>query len=240
MAEQLKLELHIHTALSPCAASQMTPPAVLLTAERRGLDVIGVVDHGSAGNAAAFAEAAPAFRVRVVVGIEVETAEGVHLLALFDTPDAAQRFEGLLRPHLTDRPNRPDLFGDQWLVDSLGNVVGEEARLLLTAADLGLTELTEMVTTGEGLAIPAHVDREAYGLYSVLGFVPPDLGAEVLEVSPWMTPEQARDRWPELRKKRLVRGSDAHCLEDLGRAVTIGPVELRDVPVSDWAGILVG
>ncbi|MEN6303994.1 MAG: PHP domain-containing protein [Armatimonadia bacterium] len=238
MAGEIALDLHVHTVLSPCATAQMTPPAVLLLAERQRLDIIGIVDHGTAGNAAAFAEAAPAFRVRVVVGLEVETAEGVHVLALFDTPGMASSFESALQPHLPHRPNRPDLFGDQWLVDSLGNVVGEEERLLLTAVDLGLSELTRTVTGSEGLAIPAHVDREAYGLYSVLGFLPDDLEAEVLELSPWMTPEQARARWPELAEKRLVRGSDAHCLDDLGRAVTRGPEGLREAPVRDWAGIL--
>ena len=240
MAREVALDLHVHTALSPCAAAEMTPPAVLLSAERLGLDIIGIVDHATAGNARAFAEAAPAFRVRVTVGMEVEAAEGVHLLALFDTPEAAEAFERLLRPHRPERANRPDLFGDQWLVDSLGNIVGEEKRLLLTAADLGLSELTALVLASEGLAIPAHVDREAYGLYSVLGFLPRDLVAEVLEVSPWMTVEQARARWPELADRKLVRGSDAHCLDDLGRALTKGPDELREAPVKDWSRILVG
>lgn len=240
MANEIALDLHVHTALSPCATGEMLPPAVLLLAERRGVDVIGIVDHGTAGNAAAFAEAAAAFKVRVVVGLEVESAEGVHLLSLFDTPEAATGFEKLLLPHLPQRANRPDLFGEQWLVDSWGNVVGEEERLLLAGADLGLAELARLVAEGGGLAIPAHVDREAYGLYAVLGFLPRDLEAEVLEVSFRMTPAEAREKWPELAGKRLVTGSDAHCLDDLGRAVTRGPQELREAPVREWAGMLAG
>jgi len=75
MSARVAADLHVHTALSPCGDDQMRPPAMLLSAERRGVRVLGVVDHCSARNAAAVLGAAPAFDVRVFVGLEVESAE---------------------------------------------------------------------------------------------------------------------------------------------------------------------
>ena len=53
-----RADLHIHTALSPCASEAMTPPAILTAARRRRINVIGVVDHNAAGNARAMIAAA--------------------------------------------------------------------------------------------------------------------------------------------------------------------------------------
>ena len=53
-------DLHVHTALSPCAGEEMTPPAICRAAVEAGLSMIAVCDHNSAGNAAAVQEAAEA------------------------------------------------------------------------------------------------------------------------------------------------------------------------------------
>ena len=37
-------DLHIHTALSPCAENEMTPPAIIKAAKAEGLDIIGISD----------------------------------------------------------------------------------------------------------------------------------------------------------------------------------------------------
>jgi hypothetical protein len=43
-------DLHVHTALSPCAEPSMTPARILAVASRRGLDILAICDHNSAGN----------------------------------------------------------------------------------------------------------------------------------------------------------------------------------------------
>ncbi len=83
--KSLACDLHVHRALSACAAREMTPPDIVATALERGLDMIAVCDHNSAGNAAAVQQAAGE-RLGVVAGMEITTAEEVHVLGLF--PDA--------------------------------------------------------------------------------------------------------------------------------------------------------
>ena len=214
------LDLHIHSALSPCASEEMRPPAVLLTAERQGLDVVGIVDHSTGRNGWAFLEAAPAFAVQVLAGLEIESSEGVHLLALFEGRAALEDFDRLVAQHLPGGLNRPELLGPQLLVDEWGHVLGEEPRLLITAVDLGLERLVAMIAAHEGLSIAAHVDRAANGLLPTLGFVPPKLQVDLLEVSWRMTRAEARQRWPELRDWPLICSSDAHVLEEIGQGST--------------------
>lgn len=233
------LDLHIHSALSACAHEQMRPPEVLLTAERRGVEVVGVVDHSTGRNGWAFFEAAAAFEVRVLAGMEVESSEGVHLLALFSQREALDDFEALVAAHLPPGQNRPDILGPQQLLDEWGEVIGEEERLLITAVDLGLERLALLIAERGGMSIAAHVDRSANGLMPTLGFVPPKLQVDLFEVSCRMTREQARARWPELARRPLICGSDAHDLDAIGRCaceVQIGLPGGGDL--RQWAGEL--
>jgi PHP family Zn ribbon phosphoesterase len=226
MGPRVPIDLHVHTALSPCAAPEMKPAEILLTAERRGLAVVGLVDHGSAGNAAAVLRAAPAFAVRALVGLEAESAEGVHVLALFDTLEPVLDMDAIIRAHLPDLPNRPEFLGEQWLVDEWGEVVGIEDRLLVTATDLSVEEIADLTAARGGLCLPAHIDRPVNGLLPLLGFLPPHLHVEALEISRHLTPDEARERWPELRARALVTASDAHSLGEIGQAVTWISAEL--------------
>jgi len=236
MTERVAIDLHVHTALSPCAAAEMTPPAILLAAERRGVRVLGVVDHSTARNAWAVVEAAPAFEVRVFVGLEVESAEGVHVLALFESAEAAMAMDAVVAEGLPERPNRADVFGEQHLLDAMGDVIGEDARLLAAGVDRGLEEILALTAERDGLSVPAHIDRRANGLLPTLGFIPPGLPADLWELSPHMQPPTARETWPELRMRALLNGSDAHFIDDIGCAPTwISPqtAEARLGP-ADW------
>jgi PHP family Zn ribbon phosphoesterase len=236
MSARVAADLHVHTALSPCGDDQMRPPAMLLSAERRGVRVLGVVDHCSARNAAAVLGAAPAFDVRVFVGLEVESAEGVHILALFDTAEAALGLDRIVSEHLPPLPNRPEVLGEQLLLDEWGEVIGTDERLLAASTDLTIEEIAELTRAREGLSIPAHVDRVANGLLPTLGFVPPGLRVEAFELTRFTSPAAARERWPELRDETLITGSDAHYLADIGQAVTWISPELAEARISplEW------
>ncbi|HEY3396612.1 MAG TPA: PHP domain-containing protein [Armatimonadota bacterium] len=230
---QAAIDLHVHTALSPCGDERMRPPEILLTAERLGISVLGIVDHSTAGNAGAIMEAAAAFAVRVFVGVEVESAEGVHLLGLFDSAEAAMTMDAEVAEHLPGLTNRPEILGEQHLLDAWGEVVGIEQRLLIAATDRTVEQLADSIHACGGMALPAHVDRTAHGLFPMLGFVPPRLQVELFEVSRHLDLTEARRRWPELP---LLTSSDAHQLDALGQAVTWIPEELAWAPLGarDW------
>ncbi|MHB8996372.1 MAG: PHP domain-containing protein [Armatimonadota bacterium] len=234
------IDLHLHSALSPCGAAEMLPPAVLLMAEQRGVTTVGIVDHSSAGNAAAFFEAAEAFEVQVLAGLEIESAEGVHLLALFDNLDAAQTMQEQVWAHLPERENRPEILGPQWLVDEYGEVIGEERRLLATATDLTVEQIADATHESEGLSIAAHIDRRSNGLLPTLGLLPPRLQVDLLELSRHVPVEEACRKWPELVGRPLLHGSDAHYLDDIGATVTRVPEELArpSGPLREWGRAL--
>ena len=62
-----------------------------------------------------------------------------------------------------------------------------------------------------GLAIPAHVNRKANGLIEILGLIPP--GFEALEISRHISPEMARQNFPQLRGYPLLQSGDVHLLD---------------------------
>ena len=47
---KLYYDLHIHSALSPCADESMTPNNIVLMAKIKGLDMISLTDHNSDKN----------------------------------------------------------------------------------------------------------------------------------------------------------------------------------------------
>ena len=236
MVRWVPADLHVHTALSPCGGEEMKPPAILLRAEQLGIKVLGVVDHCTARNARAVWEAAEAFDVRVMVGLEIESAEGVHILTLFHNIEAALDMDAVVADHLPALLNRDDIFGPQQLLDEWGNVVGHDDRLLAVATDLTLEQIADIAATREGMSIPAHIDRSLNGLLPVLGFVPPELDVELFELSRHITPAEARRKWPELSDLPLVTASDAHHLADIGQATCRVPADLAaaDLPARRW------
>jgi len=199
----------------------MTPPALVQRALGVGLNVIAVTDHNAAGNARAVRQAAAGSGLAVLPGIEVETREGVHLLCLFDREEDALAMEREVWDHLPEMKNDPEAFGLQHFLNAAGQVTGECERLLLTGADLGVEEAAARCENGGGLALPSHVDRRAYGLLEVLGFMPPGFRPAAVEVSGRTSPEQARARYPSLGDTPLVYGSDAHCLADVGKCPSL-------------------
>ncbi|HOW44594.1 MAG TPA: PHP-associated domain-containing protein [Candidatus Aminicenantes bacterium] len=213
-------DLHIHSALSPCAALEMSPAAIVSRAREAGLDLIAVTDHNSVENGFFAAEAGARAGMRVLFGMEAQTREDVHVLCYFEQRLQAERFHGRVYPLLPDMANNPDYFGDQVVVDAEDNIVRHEGKLLLNALDISVPELVELVREHGGLAVPAHVEASPYGLLVNLGMVPPELGGMPLEISADCPREQALREFPALARHPLLRNSDAHFLRDIGRART--------------------
>lgn len=217
MLRALAADLHVHTCLSPCASLDMTPVNIVARARARGLAMIAVTDHNSIENAAALVRAARGSGLCVLPGMEVTTAEEAHLVALFDGLEAAQSLQELVYGRLLPGENDPELFGLQVVANEQDEVEGFNPRLLIGATTLGVGEVVAAVHELGGLAIAAHIDREAYSLVGQLGFIPPDLALDAVEISGAVALGEARGRFPEYLGRAFVTASDAHELEDLGR-----------------------
>ncbi|MEW6660963.1 MAG: PHP domain-containing protein [Bacillota bacterium] len=209
-------DLHIHTALSPCAGEDMTPLGIIHKAEDLGIKLIAVTDHNSAENVLSLIKASIGSKVLVLPGMEVQTREEVHLICLFEKIDLVLAWQAKVYAHLPQALNNERLFGPQWLFDSSDRRVGRSDRLLLTSTSLSVEEVVEGVNRIGGLCIPAHVDRPSYSLISNLGFIPQNLQIAALELSPKCQPASFRKLHPEAGGLNVVICSDAHWLDAMG------------------------
>ncbi len=218
MLATIKADLHIHTCLSPCGEPEMTPRNILRECLAKELDVIAICDHNTAENVGAVQKAAENM-VMVLGGVEVTTREEVHILALIDSPDDLLSFQAVIYDNLPG-VNDERRFGPQVRMDENDRVVGLNPRLLIGATGLALERVVETIHALRGVAIASHIDRERFGILGQLGFIPPGLPLDALEISPRTTLADARKAWPEYLHYPLVTSSDAHRLEEIGRSYT--------------------
>ena len=209
-----RADLHVHTVLSPCAGVEMIPPLIVQEALERGIQLIAITDHNATANIEAVQQAASGSELLVIPGVELQTHEEVHALCLFDSLDQAAEFQQWIDQRLPAIPNNPDFFGEQFVVDRTGEFIRREERLLINSITCGLREAWEKVTGLGGLLAPAHVNRQAFGLISVLGLVPDDFPVEVLEISRHLSPAEAVRRFPQIKGYPLIQNGDVHFLND--------------------------
>jgi 3',5'-nucleoside bisphosphate phosphatase len=218
-----RVDLHLHSCLSPCGSLDMTPMKIVQHARRCGLSMIAVTDHNSAENAPAVIRAARGSGICVLPGMEVTTAEEAHVLALFADLPAAESLQGLVYDRLLPGENDEELFGLQVVATEFDEVERMNPRLLIGATTLGVDELVREVHARDGLAIACHIDRESYSLVGQLGFIPPDLPLDGVEISRRMTLIEARARFAEYRDRPFLSASDAHEITDVG----VNPTRMR-------------
>ncbi len=212
-------DLHLHTALSPCASREMTPPRIVREARERGLELIAVCDHNSAGNAGSVERAAGG-RPEVIAGMEITTREEVHILGLFPDLQAALAAGARILAGLPEGPGRAIGGEEQLLLDERGAVLGREPRLLAAASPLTLTQVLALIREHGGLAVAAHLDRRAFSVLGQLGFLPEEARFDALEIS---AAGVARGRATGFAGcgLPLLTSSDGHFPEDIGGACTV-------------------
>lgn len=223
-------DLHIHSCLSPCGDMDMTPHSIAGMSYINGLDIIAVADHNTARNIRAVKKAAEEYGVFVMPAIEAESAENVHLLCLFPTVEAAEEMGLLLESHLPQIKNRPDIFGEQWIMNEKDEKVGEIDTLLINATDLSISEIKSEVEKLGGICIAAHIDREKNGIVAILGWVPDEMGFSTLELS-----RKAGDCEKD-GKYKYVSDSDAHILTDISEKINF--FELSEITAEEILNIL--
>ncbi|MCL6581436.1 MAG: PHP domain-containing protein [Firmicutes bacterium] len=231
-------DLHVHTALSPCAEPEMTPVDIVRVSIERGLDIVAVTDHNSGRNVRAVAACAEGEGVTVWPGMEVQTREEVHLVVLTDGLAELEEWERFIRAHLPSRPNRPEVFGEQLLFDEQGRVCGVEEQILLTSVDLGVDQVLREARRRGHVCYPAHIDRPAFSYVSNLGLAPPAEDFEVVELSRRARPEEVKARYPSLGGRTLIVASDAHRLAELGLARSL--LVLREPSLVEFRAAIAG
>lgn len=225
------MDLHTHSCLSPCASLDMSPLKMVAKALEMKLSAIALTDHNSAENVPALRGAARNTGLHVIAGMEITSAEEAHIVALFPDEKSVFAMQELVYERLQPGVNDPALFGDQIIANELDEVEGINDRILLGSTTLEIGELVDAIHERGGLAIAAHIDREAFSLVGQLGFIPPDLPLDAVEISRRMSLVEARAKYPEYRGRVFVSSSDAHEIEDLGT----NPTSMRLADPRDWA-----
>lgn len=93
--KEFRVDLHLHTCLSPCGSLEMSPQRIVETALERGLDAIAVTDHNSTLQCPEIQALGKERGLTVFAGAEVTTREEAHCVALFADDEARAAFPGL-------------------------------------------------------------------------------------------------------------------------------------------------
>ena len=160
----LSYDLHIHSCLSPCGDDDMTPANIAGMASLIGLDIIAVTDHNSCKNCPAVMEACKEYGITVIPGMELTTSEEVHVVCLFESLTDAMAFDSYVSSQLIPFPNKKEIFGNQFLLNSRDELIGEEKNLLINATNISFDEVYELTKAYHGVMIPAHIDKNSTSL----------------------------------------------------------------------------
>ena len=207
-------DLHIHSCLSPCGDNDNTPHNIVGMGVLAGLQIMALTDHNTCRNCPAFFAAAKKQGIIPVAGMELTTAEDIHMVCLFPDLESALAFDEKVQARRIRIPNRTDIFGDQWVMDENDEVVDVEPDLLSNATTSSVEEAPPLAEKYGGVCYPAHVDRQANGIISTLGFLPPEMSFPTVELHDGEQ-ESAYRQQHIAPTTRVVIGSDAHVLWDI-------------------------
>lgn len=205
-------DLHIHSCLSPCGDDDMTPNNIAGMGVLNGLNIMALTDHNTAKNCPAFFKAAKKNGIIPIAGMELTTAEDIHVVCLFKDLDTALDFDGMVDSHRIKYHNRTDIFGNQLILDENDEVIGTEEFFLPNATDISIESVPKIIKNFGGFCYPAHIDREANGIISILGDFPVNSGFTAAEFRDSENTEKYNEKYPETRNKQIIVSSDAHYL----------------------------
>ncbi len=217
MLRPFKADLHIHTCLSPCTELDMSPKGILTAAKKKEINIIGICDHNSSENSLSIMNAAKKMNINIIPGMEVTSQEEVHVLALFDEIENALKLQEHVYENLPGE-NDEEAFGMQVIVNEKEEVLGLNNKLLIGATTIPLEEIIQIIHSFQGITIASHIDRESFSIIGQLGFIPESLELDALEISPHITLEEAKKRYPY--EYPITCSSDAHYPDDIGKGFT--------------------
>lgn len=204
---KLYYDLHIHSCLSPCGDEDNTPNNIVNMALIKGLNVIALSDHNTCKNCPAAMAVGKQNGLVVLPAMELTTSEDIHVLCLFEKVEDAQRLEEHISRTRQRVRNRPEIFGRQLILNEKDEVIGEEEDLLIVSSGVSVEEVASLVSSLGGIAVPAHIDKQANGLIGVLGAFDFGLGFRMVECK--------TDTGIDLPR---LCDSDAHTLWDIAEA----------------------
>ena len=97
-------DLHIHSCLSPCGDEDNTPNNICGMAALSEIDIVALTDHNSSKNCPAFFSAAEKYGIIPIAGMELTTAEDIHVVCLFENLSDALLFDEFVQKNQEVKP----------------------------------------------------------------------------------------------------------------------------------------
>ncbi len=189
-------------------------------AKKTGLDIIAITDHNSLANSKVYGDIAREYGLHYIFGVEVQTAEQVHVIVLFDDWQKAVIFNSKLYQALLPLENDPESFGDQVVIDAAGNIKRFIKKALLNSVTWSFEALLQKAKDQQGFVFPAHVNALSYSIITQLGFIPENTDIEAVGISANCDEKKLITKYPYLKNYALIRNSDAHYLKNIGSGFT--------------------
>lgn len=215
-----RTDLHIHSVLSPCCSLEMSAHSVMNTARNKGLSILAITDHNSMANCAVYGKVARELGLTFFWGVEIQSIEEIHLIAIFDNEKTALDFDRKLYESLQPVDNNPEFFGDQVVIDEDENIVRFEKKALINSSRWTLNELVDRLKSIDCFYFPAHTDAESYSIIGQLGFIPEELDFPALGITASCDIKSFLQKHPTLANYGFIRNSDAHYLDQIGKGYT--------------------
>ena len=207
-------DLHVHSCLSPCGDDDNTPNNIAGMAHLSGLNVVALTDHNSCKNCPAFFEATKKYGITPIAGMELTTSEDIHVVCLFERLSDALAFDGYVDERRIKVKNRPEIFGNQTVLDKDDEPLYEVNELLINSTGISVSEIKELVEKYNGVCYPAHIDRDSNGIIAVLGTLPEDCPFDYYELHDRSKMTEYSSRY-DIPENCFIISSDAHRLTDL-------------------------
>ena len=190
----------------------MTPNNIAGMAYLGNLDIVAITDHNSSKNCPAFFEAARNYGIVPIAGMELTTAEEIHVVCLFENLKTAMEFEKLVEPCRMQIPNKTSIYNEQLVMDKDDKVIEIMPNILSLATTITVEQAFEYVNNFNGVCYPAHIDRDSNSIISMLGSIPEHIPYTSFEFHDETKISEYLEKYPILKDKRIVINSDAHTL----------------------------
>ncbi|MDD6276149.1 MAG: PHP domain-containing protein [Clostridia bacterium] len=222
-------DFHIHSCLSPCGDNDMTPCNIVNMAKLSGLDVIALTDHNNCANCEAAVKEGERIGLKVISGMELCTCEEIHIVCLFSNLKSSSAFSDYILSTMPKIRNRPDIFGEQRIMDENDNIIGYQDTLLTAASSVSVGDVVDLTAQYGGICFPAHIDRSSYSVISSLGTITEEMKFKAFEITEKADKNYYLENYPATKAMKSLTDSDAHYLEQLcGKRRSIELPELSE------------
>ncbi|MFQ7058173.1 MAG: hypothetical protein ACLRQX_06170, partial [Turicibacter sanguinis] len=121
--------------------------------------------------------------------------------------------------HLGMIENRPEFFGTQWVMNEKDEVIERVKPLLIQSTTLTIQDVIKLVHEIGGVVIAAHLNKREHSILTNLGFIPPDLLIDGVELNAYvLKKDKASPKWGDYL---VFINSDAHQLGDISEAENV-------------------